>query len=441
MPKTEIDYSNTIIYKITCKDVLINKLYVGHTTNFTQRKYYHKNSCINEQPCNYKCNLYEVIKNNGGWNNWKMEIIEVYNCADHYEAKKREQECFIKLTKELSSKIIEEYYCEKCNLKFTSLKLIETHYLTHKKETNIILTTTNKNPQNVPPCFNCLYCAYITSNKKDYCKHLITPKHKKLINTKDLPNENPQKSQMDKIYLCKCGTSYKHMSSLCKHKINCKFIEKENNVNETTDKDLILLLIKEHTKLIEQNSELLEVIKNGTYNVINTNNNNTNSNNKTFNLQFFLNETCKDAMNIMDFIDSIKLQLSDLEKVGRLGYVEGISSIITSNLKALDVTQRPVHCTDKKRETLYIKDENKWEKEDEEKKKIRKAIKRVASKNARLLPKFKEAHPDCSKSVSKFSDQYNKIIVESMGGSGDNDVEKEDKIIRNITNHTTINKE
>jgi hypothetical protein len=145
-------------------------------------------------------------------------------------------------------------------------------------------------------------------------------------------------------------------------------------------------------------------------------------------------------MNIMDFVDSIKLQLRDLESVGKLGIVEGISNIITNKLKSLDVTQRPVHCADNKREILYIKDEDKWEKEDEEKKKIRKAIKRVASKNLNLLPKFKEAHPDCSKASSKFSDQYNKIIVESCGGSGDNDTEKEDKIIKNIAKMVTIDK-
>jgi hypothetical protein len=145
-------------------------------------------------------------------------------------------------------------------------------------------------------------------------------------------------------------------------------------------------------------------------------------------------------MNIMDFVDSIKLQLSDLEKVGQIGYVEGISNIITTNLKALDVTQRPIHCTDKKRETLYIKDEDKWEKENNEKNKIKKVIKKVANKNIMLLQKFKEAHPDCGKSASKFSDQYNKIIIESMGGSGDNDSEKEDKIIKNISNVTTIDK-
>jgi hypothetical protein len=145
-------------------------------------------------------------------------------------------------------------------------------------------------------------------------------------------------------------------------------------------------------------------------------------------------------MNIMDFVDSIKLQLNDLEKVGEIGYVEGISNIITTNLKALDITQRPIHCTDKKRDVLYVKDEDKWEKEAENKNKLRKAIKKIASKNQRLIPDFKIKHPDCGKAASKFSDQYNKIIVESMGGSGDNDDEKEDKIIKNISKATIIDK-
>jgi hypothetical protein len=193
---------------------------------------------------------------------------------------------------------------------------------------------------------------------------------------------------------------------------------------------------------MKENSEfkhlILEALKNGS---VNNSNNiiNNNSNNKSFNLQFFLNETCKDAMNITDFVDSIKLQLSDLERVGELGYVNGISNIIVKNLNELDVTKRPIHCADKKREILYVKDEDKWEK-DEEKKKIRKVIKRVASKNQRLLLKFKEVHPDCNTSTSKYSDQYNTIIVESMGGSGDNDLEKEEKIIKKITKEITIDK-
>jgi hypothetical protein len=171
------------------------------------------------------------------------------------------------------------------------------------------------------------------------------------------------------------------------------------------------------------------------------NSHNINSNNKTFNLNVFLNEHCKDAMNIMDFVDSLKLQLSDLESVGKLGFVNGLSNIIVKKLNSLDETKRPIHCTDAKREVLYVKDEDKWEKENEnENKKIRKAIKHIAHKNSKLISEFKIKYPDCAKSNSKYSDKYNKVIIESMGGSGDNDSEKEDKIIKNITKEVIIDK-
>ena len=196
--------------------------------------------------------------------------------------------------------------------------------------------------------------------------------------------------------------------------------------------------------LMKENSDMknivMELVKTcATNNIYNTTHTNCHNNNKAFNLNFFLNETCKDAMNIMDFVESIKLQVSDLERVGELGYVEGISNIIVNNLNKLDITQRPVHCTDKKRETIYIRDENKWEK-DEEQKKIRKVIKKVANKNAMLIQQFKEKHPDYNKYHSKYSTQYHKLIIESFGGSGNNDLEKEDKIIRNITKNITVDK-
>jgi hypothetical protein len=282
----------------------------------------------------------------------------------------------------------------------------------------------------------CETCDYKCCKQSEYNKHISTNKHKIL--------QNPTLNSEKKVYICNCGKIYKHSSTLYAHKKNCKIKESETNIDINDKDQLILMLIKQNAELIkeqgnirqmivEQQNVVLEIAKNGTHNT-------TNSHNKSFNLQFFLNETCKDAMNIMDFVDSIKLQLCDLERIGELGYVEGISNIITSNLNALDVTQRPIHCADKKREILYIKDEDKWEKEDNDKKKIRKVIKRVATKNMCLIPKFKEAHPDCSKSSSYYSDQYNKIIVEACGGSGDNDLEKEDKIIRNITKVTTIEK-
>jgi hypothetical protein len=240
----------------------------------------------------------------------------------------------------------------------------------------------------------------------------------------------------NKEYACeKCNKIFCHQSSYCRHKNKCQ-TQIISTPNEPTDKELILLLLKEHTKIAEQNSELLEVIKNGTHNT--TNSHNTITNNKTFNLQFFLNETCKDAMNIMDFVDSIKLQLSDLENVGKIGYIEGISSIIVKNLNSLDETKRPVHCTDSKREVMYVKDEDKWEKENETKVKLRKAIKHVAHKNSKMLSEFRVKNPDCLKSTSKVSDKYNKLVMEAMGGKGDNDLEKEDKIIKNIAKEVTI---
>jgi hypothetical protein len=291
----------------------------------------------------------------------------------------------------------------------------------------------------------CIYCHFNTSKITDYKRHLETKKH--IGNTMaTFGNENLEKI----LHTCEnCNKTYNDRTGLWKHKKNCK--TKKYSDSETSDKDqLILMLIKQNTDLIKESSEfkniiiaqntstqniMLEVIKTGTHNTTTTN-----SHNKAFNLNFFLNETCKDAMNIMDFVDSIKLQLSDLEKVGEIGYVEGISKIIVQNLNELDINKRPVHCTDKKRETMYIKDDDKWEK-DEEKLKLHKVVRKVACKNQNLIPKFKEAHPEYNKYSSKFSDQYNKIVVESMGGAGDNEHEKEEKIIKNISKQVFIDKE
>ena len=277
--------------------------------------------------------------------------------------------------------------------------------------------------------YSCITCNYFTCRKSQYDRHISTNKHK------ILQNPTSKKFLTEKKYICNCGRSYKHSSTLYAHKKICNFkIEHhkpsiiEHNV--TANKDLIMMLIK-------QNTDLMEILKNGTNN-INNSHNNTNSHNKAFNLQFFLNETCKDAMNITDFVDSITLQLSDLEKVGEMGYVEGISNIIIKNLNNLDETKRPLHCTDKKRETIYIKDEGQWEKEDDNKPKLKKAINKIAHKNIKLINEFREKYPECRKSDSHLSDKYNKMIIEAMGGPGDNNTEKTEKIIKNITKVTTI---
>jgi Txe/YoeB family toxin of Txe-Axe toxin-antitoxin module len=291
--------------------------------------------------------------------------------------------------------------------------------------------------------YACIICDYATSRKSSYDKHITTAKHIQLTKVNEFGQKSCTKvANVDKLFICKkCSKEYTSRVGLWKHKNKCNLdVEEcvdleENKImsTDTTDKHLIMMLIKENSDF---KNMMMKVLENGT---TNNSHNNTNSHNKAFNLNFFLNETCKDAMNIMDFVESIQLQLSDLERVGEVGYVEGISNIIVKNLNALDVTQRPLHCTDKKRETIYIKDEDKWEK-DEEKNKIRKVIKKVATKNARLIQKFKEKHPDYNEYHSKYSTQYHKLIIESFGGSGDNDLEKEDKIIRNISKNIVVDK-
>ena len=281
--------------------------------------------------------------------------------------------------------------------------------------------------------FYCYICHYNTSKKSSYDKHLSTDKHKNNENDSKMVVEDSEKSPKVAKYECECGKIYKYDSGYYRHKKNCLGENVIIDNNEPTDKELILMLIKQNSQLIQQNSDL---VKNGTHNTTISNN----SHNKTFNMQFFLNETCKDAMNIMDFVNSIKIQLCDLENVGKVGFVDGISSIIVKNLNLLDETKRPVHCTDTKREIMYVKDENKWEKEDEDKKKIRKMIKYVTHKNTKLMKEFREKYPGCEKSESKYSNSYDKLIVEAFGGKGDNDEEKENKIIRKISKATTIDK-
>jgi hypothetical protein len=289
--------------------------------------------------------------------------------------------------------------------------------------------------------FFCDKCNYKCCKKFNWERHLTTSKHKESIFGKE---KKEQKEQTENIYMCKCGKIYSNSSGLWKHKQKCNQHQQDEKV-EPTDKDLILKILKQNSELIKENSELrkeqtdikeliLEIVKNGTHNT--TNNTHTNSHNKAFNLNFFLNETCKNAMNITDFVDSIKLQLSDLMNVGELGYVEGISNIIVKNLNNLDETIRPIHCTDKKRETFYVKDQGQWEKEDEDRKKIKKIIKTIEDKNIRLLPQFREKYPDYNNSYSKTSDKYDKIVIEAMSS----DKDKEEKIIKNISSVTTINK-
>jgi len=305
--------------------------------------------------------------------------------------------------------------------------------------------------------FSCLYCDYSTCRKSSFDKHLFTLKHIKVANgnileLQKLQNDTEKlqkvaKSCAQSIFTCEfCDKEFAHRSGLWKHKKNCNFNNNSHSINDVhpgtqITTELVMELIKDNKEMkqiiLEQNNTINNLVKNGITN--NSNNTYTNSNNKAFNLNFFLNETCKDAMNINDFVESIKVQLCDLERFGEIGYVENLSNIITTNLKALDVTERPVHCTDKKREVIYIKDDNKWEKEDDNNTRLRKAIKKIAAKNYKLHPEYREKYPGCQYADSKYSDKYNKMVVEAMCGNG-NEEEKEDKIIKNISKNVVIDK-
>jgi len=294
--------------------------------------------------------------------------------------------------------------------------------------------------------FYCEKCDYSTSRNSQYVRHLTTAKHKNMKNETNLKQNSTFSSN---VFKCNCNLSFNSRTSLWRHQKKCNLdicIENnkkyENLCDITNLTNLVLDIVKQNKDLSQHNYDLtnkiVDICKNNSNTI--TNITNTNSHNKTFNLNVFLNETCKDAMNLTDFVNSIKLQLSDLENVGELGYIEGLSSIILKNLNALDITERPVHCTDKKRETMYIKDEDRWEKEDEKKARLHKMIRKVANKNIDLISDFKALYPDWKKSTSKVSDQFNKIIIESMGGPGDNEYENEEKIIKKIAKEVYIDK-
>jgi hypothetical protein len=307
--------------------------------------------------------------------------------------------------------------------------------------------------------FCCSSCDYTTCELSKFNRHILTDKHKRMTNGLHLGEkkaEKAEKAEKDKNFECICGSIYKYRQGLWKHRKSCiVFINNEDmkNYQETEKKEpsTIAGLDANFLKFVlENNTEnikniVMEVCKqihpnNNMNNSYNTTQTHTNSHNKTFNLQIFLNETCKDAMNLSDFINSIDLQLSDLESVGKLGFVNGISNILIKNLNAMDVTKRPVHCSDTKREVMYVKEDGKWEKDEEDNAKLRKAIKRLAFNNSKLLPVYRKKYPDSENPLSTKSDKYNKLVIEAYGGKQD-DIINENKIIKNIVKQTGIDKE
>jgi len=317
----------------------------------------------------------------------------------------------------------------------------------------------NPNNPNSEKCatFECKICDFTSRKESNYKTHLATSKHKILTNPNILMPDN-----LAKVHTCKCGKIYKHLSTLSAHKKKCTIIIKtdtvescdesktENSNNDIIDllikessemKNIVLEIVKSNSELQKQNSEIqkqmFEICKNTNTN--NNNNINSHNNNKTFNLQFFLNEQCKDAMNISDFANSFDLQLSDLESVGELGYVEGITKIFVDKLNSMDIYKRPIHCSDAKREIIYVKDDNKWEREDRSNPKLRYAIKSISFRNMKLANLWSDTYPESKDGDSHLNDTYMKLIKESTGGNGEISI-SEDKIIRRIAKNILIDK-
>lgn len=309
--------------------------------------------------------------------------------------------------------------------------------------------------------FLCECCNYTTSKKYDFIKHEKTQKH-----IKKATNGVTENSQEPNSFFCKCCNSqYNNRVSLWRHEkkcspitehSECEYIKNSESESDNDDdsessyftKDMVMNLIKQNKELqnvlIEQNNKLLEqnnkLIEKSSNTIQNNTTNNT-TNNTQFNLNFFLNEQCKDAINIIDFINSLQVQVKDLERTGQVGYVEGISQIFLNGLRELDVYTRPIHCTDLKRETVYVKDQDKWEKENDDKSRLKQAVKKIATKNLKQLPEWERENPEFSNFNSKESDQYVILTQRLMGGSNmEEDNKYEDRIIRNVLRDVVLEK-
>jgi hypothetical protein len=291
-----------------------------------------------------------------------------------------------------------------------------------------------------PATYNCIKCNYFTSYKRDYNKHLTTKKHNLNINNEEA-NQCPS-----------CKKIYSSASNLWKHKKICNF----ENIPHTTqtvtpeifmevvqnNKDMQVFMMEQQkelqNKLLEQQKEFQNTIIELTKNQMTTINNNSNN---TFNLNLFLHEKCKDALNITEFLESLQLTVEDLETTGRLGYVLGISRILINKLKELDVYSRPLHCTDYKRETVYIKDHDKWEKENDDKTKLRNVIRQVEKKNLKMMPVWQEKNPEFRDVATPKNEEFVKISLSSIGEYTHEGIEKQDeKILKNVLKEVIVDK-
>jgi len=309
-----------------------------------------------------------------------------------------------------------------------------------------------KSCEKVAKKFGCKICDYNTDRKSSYDKHLMTSKHFEL--TKDNQNVAISCNNINlQQYICKkCNKEYKSRVGLWKHNKICiidTYIENTSSklTDNNIDTNIIKAIVNENKTfkefMLEQSQDfktlIIELLKKETIN--NQINNISNCNNKSFNLNFFLNEQCKDALNINEFVDSIKMQLTDLEEFANLGYADGVSNIFVKGINALEVHKRPIHCSDAKREVLYIKNNDEWIKESDDKPLIKSAIKRVAFKNIKQINEWVKENPSCKDTTTKKFDQYNKIVMNSMSGVTEEEQKDNiEKIVKNVTKAVVIEK-
>jgi hypothetical protein len=310
--------------------------------------------------------------------------------------------------------------------------------------------------------FFCEKCDYSTSRKSQYLRHTQTDKHKRIHNDTELGKKSSQN-----VFQCQCGNIYKHHSGYYRHKKVCLnsqqntnneldnkttvTISKEEYISFLSNTELIKKIFEQNIEIVNQNKDvvqqniqlqhtIVEMSKNSNNTINNTITNN--SNNKTaFNINFFLNETCKNAMNLSDFVDTVIPTLEELENTGRLGHSEGVSKIITARLKDMERELRPLHCSDGKREIFYVKENDTWNKETDDKPLLIGAIKQITQKNIKNIFEWIKKHPGCTDAESMSNDMYLKIMLNSMSGGTKEETDKNlDKIITQISKQTLIDR-
>jgi len=307
-------------------------------------------------------------------------------------------------------------------------------------------------------------CNFNCSKRCDFNRHIMTAKHQMLTNA----NEKTPKNA--KIFMCSCGKEYKQAPSLTRHKKNCNYVNNDESGDESGDEpviataqpvdistqsNIILELLRENKEfkqlVVDQNkqlhenqiqntemqSQMVEMFKEGK--TIN-HNNTTNNNNQRFNLNFFLNDTCKDAMNITDFLGNLDVNIDELEYIGNHGYVSGMTKMIMDRLKDMDVTKRPIHCTDVKRETMYIKDKDEWCKDTDELVKLRRILSNISMSNYRSVANWRTAHPDSEVMDSRNYNFCYKMMRAILGDAEEEQIRLDNKIIKTFAKDLFVNK-